>query len=130
MDLIAWHFVWDNRFLGGLSHSRFFRLACWLPPIAAGLYTYYYVYAYAQAKYDLEVTYFAANDNNDGSYSECARDDAPANEVQEASWNLQVASLKLGLRIFGSIVLSVCLILQTLAVDLIASKEKRATDYT
>ncbi len=133
MELIAWHFVWDQRFLFNLSHHAIFRIVSWLPSILVGIATLYFIWVSALEKYDKEVTYYFAHDEQEGEVSTCAitkNDDSPF-EVKSAMLDLNKKSFSLVLRIVGVVVLSTCLLLKTVTEELWSSSEEKALrEYT
>ena len=71
MELIAWHYVWDNRFLAGLSHRRSLRITCWLPSILIGAFTLYQIWEAGLDKFEKEKTYYLETKSS-GVTAECA----------------------------------------------------------
>ena len=128
MELIAWHFVWDSRFLFGLSHNRLLRICCWLPSVIIGLVTLYNVWLSAVDKYEIEVKHFYDNGEKEGDISSCAivRSEDSGFEVKAAMQHLNRESFSLVLRIIGVTVLCLCLLLQTVTGELWSLGEESA----
>ena len=119
MELIAWHYTWDNRFLARLSHHPILRVGCWLPSVIAGIVTLYCVWQSGLAKFGKEKEQFL-KDESEGITAGCAivqNEDSLA-KVNFAYVDLNRKMNNLEVRIIGVTVLSLVLFINSLVQEI------------